>query len=117
MDIYCDGFFDTETQAMFEAVENAMGFKLFIWQKYFIVNGTFRRYGETTAVILRDLLEVGRQPLDYSIPPSSNRERIYREELRKIQRRLSASGIPTRHVFWNERDKRNFYTEAKENKA
>ena len=34
-------------------VEAALGFKLFIWQKAFIVTGAFRQYGATTAEILR----------------------------------------------------------------
>jgi len=82
------------------AVEKALGFKLFIWQKTFIATGIFRRYGETTAKILRELLLVEAPPLDYTTKNQSrsHREVIYRKELLEIKEKLDAAGVPTREV-------------------
>ena len=55
-----------------EAVEKALGFKLFVWQKTFIATGVFRQYGATTAKILRELLAVDARPLDYTTRPGSH---------------------------------------------
>lgn len=53
--IYAPTNFSPELEKTFAAVEKALGFKLFIWQKTFIANTTYRRSGRTTAEILRDL--------------------------------------------------------------
>ena len=111
-DFYKDEYFNPQDQAMFEAVENALGFKLFFWQKSYILTGIFRQYGATTAMILRDLLDRDSQPIDYTHAPRSNREVIYREELKKIQYRLSVAGIPTRQVLWSEKEKQEYFTNA-----
>lgn len=88
-----------------ERVEAALGFKLFFWQKAFIFVGHFRRYGETTAEILRALLDTEAEPLDYTKRTGNRREQIYREELRAIQEKLQGAGIKTRLVFWCAADK------------
>lgn len=96
-------------EEFFKKVEEALGFKLFIWQKAFIVTGAFRQYGETTAEILRELLDIKAEPLDYTRPPENARVRFYRDELREIQKKLQKAGIETRQVFWNEKERRNYY--------
>ena len=90
---------------LIERVEAALGFKLFFWQKSFIFVGHFRRYGETTAEILRELLNAEAEPLDYTKRTGNRREKIYRDELRKIQEKLQGAGIVTRAVFWCAADK------------
>lgn len=116
LDIYRDYFCTRKENEMFEAVEKALGFKLFYWQKIFITNGVFRQYGKTTAEILRDLLNPNdSSPIDYSKRPKTQSEAIYREELRKIQQRLEACGIPTRPIFWSQKDMRDYYGPGKEN--
>ena len=40
-----------ENEEMFKKIEAALGFKLFFWQKAYIITGQFRRYGKTTAEI------------------------------------------------------------------
>lgn len=80
-------------------VEAALGFKLFIWQKAFIVTGAFRQYGATTAEILRELLDIKAEPLDYTRPPENVRARFYRDELREIQKKLQRAGIESRHFL------------------
>lgn len=47
---------DPEWNKIFEEVEKALGFKLFHWQKTYVVGVGFRQWGSTTACILRDLL-------------------------------------------------------------
>ena len=93
---------------LIECVEAALGFKLFYWQKAFIFMGHFRRYGETTAEILRALLNTEAETLDYTKRAGNMREQIYREELRKIQEKLQSAGVKTRAVFWCAADKRRY---------
>lgn len=87
------------------AVEKALGFRLFAWQKTYIAYGYFKQMGVTTAEILRELLNVSAEPIDYSRRAASESERFYRRELRKIKEKLDSAGIPTRTVFFSERDK------------
>lgn len=97
-----------EYEELFKRIEAALGFNLFVWQKSFIVMGHFRQYGETTARILRELLDTEAAPLDYTRRCMSHREDFYRRELRKIQERLEDAGIKTRVVFWSIGDKRRY---------
>lgn len=99
--IYAPTNFSPELEKTFAAVEKALGFKLFIWQKTFIANTTYRRSGRTTAEILRALLNVSKPPLDYTKPVTDHMERFYREETREIKAKLDAAGIPTRTVFFS----------------
>jgi hypothetical protein len=97
-----------EQEQLFEDVEKALGFKLFTWQKTYIENGTFRRNGKTLAEILRLLLAVDGEPLDFTIPPRNQREDYFRHRLREIQDKLKNAGIPIRKVFWCKKDKRDY---------
>lgn len=101
-----------ELEKTFEAVEKALGFKLFIWQKTFIAYGTYRKSGRTTAEILRDLLDVSKPPLDYTKPVTNHMERLYREETRQIKAKLDAAGIPTRIIFFSQQEKQNYYSKT-----
>lgn len=86
-----------------EEVEKALGFKLFVWQKSYIQFGVFRKYGATTAEILRDILDVDGEPLDYSHCVN----KFYAREMRKIKRILDDAGIQTRTVYFSENEKRD----------
>lgn len=97
-----------------EAVEKALGFKLFVWQKTFITTGVFRYYGETTAKILKDLLAVNDEPLDCSMCSGHKEVQFYREETRKIKEKLDAAGITTRTVFFTKNEKSRYYREKRE---
>lgn len=110
--IYRPTNFSQELEKTFAAVEKALGFKLFIWQKTFIANTTYRQSGKTTAEILRDLLNVSKPPLDYTKPVENHMERFYREETRKIKGKLDAAGIQTRTVFFSRQEKQKYYSEA-----
>lgn len=96
---------DSEFEKTIRAVENALGFKLFVWQKAYIENGHFRQMGATTAEILRDLLDVSAEPIDYTEGAANQRQQFYRRELREIKAKLDGAGIPTRAVFFSKRDK------------
>lgn len=97
---------DGDFEKKMEKVENALGFRLFAWQKTYIAYGEFRQYGATTAKILRDLLDVSAEPIDYTMGAATHRQQFYWRELRKIKEKLDRAGIPTRAVFFSERDKR-----------
>lgn len=107
IDIYGAGIFP-EHEKRFEAIEKALGFKLFTWQKTYIVHGQYRQYGATTAEILRGLIQVKAFPLDYTRRPTSQREARYRDFLREIKQQLDDAGVPTREVFFNQRQKRAY---------
>lgn len=101
---------DREFEKTIRAVESALGFKLFVWQKTYIAYGEFRQYGATTAKVLRDLLDVSAVPIDYSERETSDLERFYRRELRDIKTRLDSAGVPTRTVFFSKNDKYLFFS-------
>lgn len=91
---------DPEWNKIFEEVEKALGFKLFHWQKTYVVGVGFRQWGSTTACILRDLLwDAEESPIVYTVPASSKTERFYRAELLKIKEKLDKAGIKTREVL------------------
>lgn len=108
IDIYGAGLFFPEFKKKFEAIEAALGFKLFTWQKTYIATGNFRQYGATTAEILRELIQVDAYPLDYTGLPRTQREHNYRRFLREIKQQLDDAGVPTREVFFTGEQKRAY---------
>ena len=97
-----------ENEELFKHIEAALGFKLFVWQKSFIVKGDFRQYGQTTARILRELLDTEAAPLDFTKQARSHRDNFYKQELREIQEKLQNVGIKTRVIFWSVADKKRY---------
>ena len=96
-------------EAWITAVEKALGYKLFFWQKTYIEMGAFRQYGETTAKILRELSQTELPPIDFrQYRRSGHRERIYCEELLKIKAILDNAGIQTRAVITCEKEYREY---------
>lgn len=91
---------ETQTTIDFDAIEKALGFKLFYWQKTYIAYGYFRQYGYTTARILRDLFDPNLMnvPIDYSKPPISVNERLRRENVIEIKEKLNKAGVKTRKI-------------------
>lgn len=81
-------------------VEDALGFKLFTWQKTYIFYGEFRRYGNTTATILRLLLTDMDKPLTEKDIGCLNsvRGKFFENELKRIKTKLDAAGIVTRKI-------------------
>ena len=102
-------------------IEQALGIKLFTWQKSYIKNGNFRCFGKTTAVIIR-ILTQGKEPVDLR-----NREKIqkyvmmdtpwiatgpvcgvFKREVKEIHEKLLAAGAKTNPVFYTEMDRKKF---------
>lgn len=110
--IYGDpGEFRPDYQQLFERIEKALGFKLFFWQKSYIAHGQFRRYGATTAHILKDLVDLRNGPIDRS-RAFSRQDEFYTHELRKIKEQLELAGIDTNTVFFNRKEADNYYNYA-----
>lgn len=104
---YREFVFSPQLEKWFEEVENALGFKLFFWQKTYIERGVFRCYGETTARILRELSQVNERPINLIGYRARNiRESFYYDELLKMKRTLDEAGVPTREVWTCEKDRR-----------
>ena len=99
-DMLYSGAFMPEHEILFEKIEAALGFKLFFWQKTFIIYGTFRRFGKTTAECIRDLVRTDLPPIDFTRYPRTPMEDFYRKEMVEIQKKLSAAGIKTRTIRW-----------------
>lgn len=98
----------------FDAVEKALGFRLFGWQKDYIITGcayASRRTGKTTSEILHQLLSVDEEPIDFSRPAPSTRIAINRQYYRDIWEKLRDAGIPMRLVFWSRGDKKKYDVE------
>lgn len=100
--------FERDSLVDFDAVEKALGFRLFGYQKEYILSGCAyagRRTGKTTAEILYQLLSVDKEPIDFSKPASSKRISTNRQYYRDIWEKLHNAGIKMRPVFWSKKDK------------
>lgn len=101
---------DGETERKFEAIEDALGIKLYRWQKSYIETGIFRRYGETTAVILGLLTQpigvvdfssfgAAKEYMEYDQNLKNyNYYEMLKVELMSIEKKLKAAGIRTNPV-------------------
>lgn len=83
----------------FTEIENALGFKLFIWQKTYIIRGEWRQMGMSTAQSIRRLLQV-EKPLKLYANVSA-RERIENDITLGIYQQLHNAGIKTCRVEAN----------------
>lgn len=98
----------TDKEDFYKKIEQALGFKLFFWQKSYIETGIFRRYGESTAKCLRYLLsDVNGVPLDYS-KRENMRQEYFKKQMKEIEQKLNNNGIQTRKILWNESQKREY---------
>ena len=102
------GINDPEWNIKFDAIDEALGIRLFYWQKHYIVHGCMRQTGFTTASIIRELLDVKNVPWDISYMLIRPKERWYYEEIKKIKTKLDNAGIPTRTVFFCKEDKKQY---------
>lgn len=83
----------------FTEIENALGFKLFIWQKTYITRGEWRQMGMSTAQSIRRLLQVDKPLKLYA--NVSPRERIENDITWRIYQQLHNAGIETCRVETN----------------
>lgn len=87
------------------AIEKALGFKLFFWQKTYIEFGHYRRTGRTTAIILRELLSDSNVPIDVThFNVRDPRQHFVGQMLVDIYFKLKNAGIQTRTVFTCKKD-------------
>lgn len=101
---------DEETERKFEAIEDAIGIRLYRWQKSYIETGVFRMYGETTAILLRLLTQpigvidissfgAAKKYLGYNQNlKNHNYYEAFKTELMSIEKKLKAAGIRTNPV-------------------
>lgn len=89
---------DPVWDSLFERIEEALGFRLFFWQKTYIMGLGYRHSGQTTAAILRVL--VGNRISDpiYLERPKNRMEDFYQHELVDIKRKLDDKGIISRDI-------------------
>ena len=94
----------------FDAVEKALGFRLFGYQKSYILGQGFRQMGRTTAEILRMLFDKEQydNPIDFSGPARNYQKLIFRQQFREIWKKLNDTGIEMRPVFWSIEDKKKW---------
>lgn len=100
---------DPKWDSLFEEVENALGFKLFYWQKTYILKDCYRRSGGTTAMVLKRLLDTEADPIDYSRPASNKKSDFIRKDLLRIKEKLDKAGIKTREVWSSATEKNEWY--------
>ena len=88
-----------EYNKLFHDVEAALGFELFTWQKTYIASGIYRRYGDTTAHILRRLL-IDKTPLDLRHRQMGFKEHLEWLQTVDIYEKLAEAGIETCEVVF-----------------
>lgn len=105
--------FERDSWVDFDAVEKALGFRLFGYQKSYILRQGFRQMGRTTSEILQILFnkEQYDNPIDFSNPPSNRQKHIFRQQFRDIWEKLHDAGIEMRPVFWSIEDKKKYKAE------
>ena len=109
--IHCDISSSLYEKEIFDKIEKALGFKLFVWQKTYITTGIYRRSGKTVAECLRQLLTTT-QPIDYTTRPKSKVEAFHRETMVEMKQKLEKVGLHTTPIFFNEKDKRQYSMEG-----
>lgn len=105
--------YERDSWVDFDAVEKALGFRLFGYQKSYILGQGFRQMGRTTAEILRMLFDKEQydNPIDFSGPARNHQKLIFRQQFRDIWKKLNDAGIEMRPVFWSIEDKKKWQME------
>lgn len=78
-------------EELFQKIEKALGFRLFTWQKTFIISGEYRRIGDTTARSIKHLLED--REINLQLPLRNARQRFEEKELLRIYNQLKPTGL------------------------
>lgn len=102
--------YEKDSWVDFEAVEKALGYRLFGYQKSYILGQGFRQMGRTTSEILRMLFDKYQydNPIDFSGPARNHHKYIFRQQFRDICEKLRDAGIEMRPVFWSIEDKKKY---------
>lgn len=101
-----DAFFQKDNE-IFGKIENALGFRLYSWQKSYMYTGHFRRIGSTTAECLKKLL-FNDMPIDFSEKPRNMKEDCERSVMFRIYNTLQEAGITTNPILRNRKEKEAF---------
>lgn len=90
---------DPSWDSLFERIEEALGFRLFFWQKTYIMGLGYRCSGQTTAEALRVLVGdcVISEPICLE-RPKNREEDFYQQELIEIKRKLDDKGIVSKSI-------------------
>lgn len=93
--------FERDSWVDFDAVEKALGFRLFGYQKSYILGQGFRQMGRTTAEILRLLFDKEQydNPIDFSKPPRNKRQQSFRNDFYNVWNKLNSANIKMRKVM------------------
>ena len=97
-----DIFFNPEpwTEEDFKRIEYALGFKLFTWQKTYILSGHYRRSGKTTAELLKTLVvDVDEDPIDLRRAHHRRSDQWYYDMMVDMYKHLRMAGIETRKII------------------
>lgn len=102
--------FERDSWVDFDAVEKALGFRLFGYQKSYILRQGFRQMGRTTSEILQMLFDKDQynNPIVFSGPARNRQKLIFRQQFRDIWEKLNNAGIEMRPVFWSKEDKKKY---------
>lgn len=105
--------FERASWVDFDAVEKALGFRLFGYQKSYILRQGFRQMGRTTSEILQMLFDRDQydNPIDFSKPSENIQKHIFRQQFRDIWEKLQDAGIEIRPVFWSIEDRKKYYAD------
>lgn len=97
---------------LIKLVEEALGIKLFYWQKMYLVTGAYRHSGLSLAQHLRFLLDIDKQsyPIDYRYP-RNKREEQTKFELHQLKEKLDEAGIKTINIWFTDEDKEKWLEE------
>jgi len=104
---YADYMFAPEDVKKFEMIENALGFKLYSWQKSYLAIGYYRRIGSTTAECLKRLL-FNNTPIDFSERPRNMKEECERMSMNLIQAKLQDAGVATNPILRSPKEKADY---------
>lgn len=107
--------FENCSRVDFDVIEKALGFRLFGWQKDYIITGCAyagRRTEKTTSEILYQLLSVYEEPIDFSKPARDSQAYIFKMGCHDIWEKLRDAGIEMRPVFWSKEDKKKYEVES-----
>lgn len=102
--------FERDSWVDFDAVEKALGFRLFGYQKSYILGQGFRQMGRTTSEILRMLFDKTQynNPIVFINPPRDRQKLIFRQQFYDIWEKLHDAEIEMRPVFWTIEDKKKY---------
>lgn len=111
-DMIYGGLASPDANELIKLVEEALGIKLFYWQKTYLMTGAYRHSGLSLAQHLRFLLDTDNQsyPVDYRHPRNKIEEQT-KFELHQLKEKLDKAGIKTINIWFTDEDKEKWLKE------